>query len=94
MSYEIRNDKLLREAHEAGRRQALNEQGMVPMPVDGGDNVFGANPEPAGRPPLFGEPGSPNSYGKPDGRWQQWWDNLPMELKMKWLRDRHFEYFL
>ena len=26
MSYEIRNDKLLREAYEAGRRAALNEQ--------------------------------------------------------------------
>ena len=27
MSYEIRNDKLLREAYESGRRQGLNEQG-------------------------------------------------------------------
>lgn len=35
MSYEIRNDKLLREAYEAGRRDALNEQ------VGGG--AIGAN---------------------------------------------------
>ena len=55
MSYEIRNDKLLREAYEAGRRQGLNETAgwWIPPPAD--------PLEPPFDPPWWYPPGWPNS---------------------------------
>ena len=59
MNSPIRNNKLLREAYEAGRRQALNEQGMMSnnfntnatrFPQTGGGLVGGGNQSPSNSP--------------------------------------------
>ena len=53
MNSPIRNNKLLREAYEAGRRQGLNEQGMMSntnatrLPQIGGGLVGGGNQSPS-----------------------------------------------
>jgi|10_taG_2_1085330.scaffolds.fasta_scaffold03644_4 hypothetical protein len=62
MSYEIRNDKLLREAYESGRRQGLNEQG-------GGGGAYG----PPSAPPSAGFDDNVKSFVPPDSA-PNWWD--------------------
>jgi|TARA_R110000824_G_scaffold58888_17_gene158825 hypothetical protein len=57
MSYEIRNDKLLREAYEAGRRQGLNEE------VAGQDRPAA----PAGGGPAWLNPFYDAPWNWPDG---------------------------
>ena len=65
MSYEIRNDKLLREAYESGRRQGLNEQlwsPSWPWLVKGAPPFY---------PPWWYPPGWPNQpiVDPPPGGW-------------------------
>ena len=50
MSYEIRNDKLLREAYESGRRDALNEQQKIGRPLPRQSQGGHGGLRPASRP--------------------------------------------
>ncbi len=61
--YEIRNDKLLKEAYESGRREALNEQYQGPpqfirQPVTTPSGKFGVLPD--------------SGYMKPSSQYQGW----------------------
>mgnify|MGYP003112544926 CR=1 FL=1 len=82
MSYEIRNDTLLREAYEAGRRDALscipcalNEQ-KPPPGYQGIPNLSGGGQSPAQGQGGKGAPGgfNPSPTGMPDAGedWDQW----------------------
>ena len=80
MSYEIGNDKLLREAYEAGRRAALNEQGKLPDLSNPPGTVPGPMELPddlQGIPPGgFGDEGQSDSGWKPTP-WPDEWNPDP-----------------
>ena len=82
--YEIKNDRLLREAHNAGRRQGLNEQRgfpgggstpTAPLEDQGGGPSYGLPPgvyEPPYRPRLQDMPPGPATLRAR----RPWWERI------------------